>query len=244
MKRKCPKCGIEKPLTTEFFHRGKDIKEGFKSACKVCRSADKKKWRDANKERINAQAAEYRRINKDKINKHNKAYSKAYREKYPDKVKLTNAKSKRKNQDKIKAYRERTKERQLERQRLWRKNNPEKFGQANRRGAHMRRMSIKQAVTPLSLSDWENCLGTFNESCSYCGKKTEDITQDHFTPVSKGGEYSKGNVVPACRSCNSSKSNNDFFDWYPKQKFYSAVREKKIIKYLGIKENTQQIAMF
>jgi 5-methylcytosine-specific restriction endonuclease McrA len=38
---------------------------------------------------------------------------------------------------------------------------------------------------------------------SVCGT----LTQDHVTAVSRGGEHSADNVVPACRSCNSRKSN-------------------------------------
>lgn len=43
--------------------------------------------------------------------------------------------------------------------------------------------------------------------CYYCGEKTEpiDITMDHVVPLSRGGKSTKGNVVPACKSCNTKK---------------------------------------
>jgi 5-methylcytosine-specific restriction enzyme A len=43
--------------------------------------------------------------------------------------------------------------------------------------------------------------------CHYCGKKAgaAALTMDHVVPVSRGGCSSKGNVVPACRECNSRK---------------------------------------
>src|SRR5699024_5491623 len=35
----CSRCGVEKPLNTDFFHRSKkDNKTGFKSECKKCRN--------------------------------------------------------------------------------------------------------------------------------------------------------------------------------------------------------------
>ncbi len=43
--------------------------------------------------------------------------------------------------------------------------------------------------------------------CHYCGQKVgaAALTLDHVVPVSRGGTSSKGNVVPACRECNSKK---------------------------------------
>lgn len=46
--------------------------------------------------------------------------------------------------------------------------------------------------------------------CYYCGceltKKT--MTQDHLTPVSRGGGgLSKDNIRPSCRECNTEKGN-------------------------------------
>jgi 5-methylcytosine-specific restriction endonuclease McrA len=39
--------------------------------------------------------------------------------------------------------------------------------------------------------------------CQYCGGKAE--TMDHVVPRSRGGDHSWGNVVAACRRCNSKK---------------------------------------
>lgn len=43
--------------------------------------------------------------------------------------------------------------------------------------------------------------------CYYCqGKfKPADLTMDHIVPISRGGKNNKGNVVPACKECNSKK---------------------------------------
>jgi 5-methylcytosine-specific restriction endonuclease McrA len=42
--------------------------------------------------------------------------------------------------------------------------------------------------------------------CSWCGK-TEDLTGDHITPLSKGGTNEAANVRVLCRSCNSRRGN-------------------------------------
>lgn len=43
--KKCPKCGIEKPLTTEFFRIESRSRTGFESRCKECNRSDKSKQR-------------------------------------------------------------------------------------------------------------------------------------------------------------------------------------------------------
>ena len=43
--------------------------------------------------------------------------------------------------------------------------------------------------------------------CHYCGKKFSPalLTMDHVIPLARGGESVKNNVVPACKTCNSTK---------------------------------------
>jgi 5-methylcytosine-specific restriction protein A len=43
--------------------------------------------------------------------------------------------------------------------------------------------------------------------CHYCGGKfaPEEITMDHIVPISRGGKSGKGNIVAACKTCNSKK---------------------------------------
>ncbi len=43
--------------------------------------------------------------------------------------------------------------------------------------------------------------------CHYCGQHVgaAALTLDHVVPVARGGRSTKGNVVPACASCNASK---------------------------------------
>ena len=37
-------------------------------------------------------------------------------------------------------------------------------------------------------------------------------------PISRGGRYTIENVVPACRSCNASKSNDEVTSWMRRRK--------------------------
>lgn len=44
-------------------------------------------------------------------------------------------------------------------------------------------------------------------ACYFCGKKVpaKELTMEHVVPIIRGGTTSKGNVVPACKECNSKK---------------------------------------
>lgn len=43
--------------------------------------------------------------------------------------------------------------------------------------------------------------------CHYCGGKFKpaELTMDHLIPVARGGKSVQGNLVPACKECNSKK---------------------------------------
>jgi 5-methylcytosine-specific restriction endonuclease McrA len=43
--------------------------------------------------------------------------------------------------------------------------------------------------------------------CGYCNQPTpsKELTMDHIVPISRGGRSTKGNVVPACKACNTAK---------------------------------------
>ena len=52
---------------------------------------------------------------------------------------------------------------------------------------------------------WRNRLA--RGICHYCGGTfpPDELTMDHLVPIARGGKSSHGNVVPACRDCNSRK---------------------------------------
>ncbi|MGH2080253.1 HNH endonuclease [Aerococcus urinaeequi] len=85
----------------------------------------------------------------------------------------------------------------------------------------------------ISLNDWERAKEHFNHRCAYCRKETK-LTYDHFIPLSKGGFLSVENTIPCCKSCNSSKNNRDFHEWYPKQSSYSLENENRVYEYLEL----------
>ncbi len=53
--------------------------------------------------------------------------------------------------------------------------------------------------------------------CYYCGRRVgaKALTMDHLVPLIRGGRSTKGNVVPACKDCNTKKKHQLAFEWEP-----------------------------
>jgi len=48
-------------------------------------------------------------------------------------------------------------------------------------------------------------------TCAYCGKRfpIHELTYDHVTPKSRGGQTSWNNIITACKTCNGKKGCKD-----------------------------------
>lgn len=61
-------------------------------------------------------------------------------------------------------------------------------------------------ISNFTAIQWREMQEHYNHRCVYCNKRSKGrLTQDHITPLSKGGNHTLSNVVPACQSCNSKK---------------------------------------
>jgi len=51
--------------------------------------------------------------------------------------------------------------------------------------------------------------------CGYCNMKVlpAELTMDHIVPLSRGGKTTKGNVMPACKECNTKKKQLLPMEW-------------------------------
>ena len=63
--------------------------------------------------------------------------------------------------------------------------------------------TVRRAKVPFTKN---NLLKRDNYTCQFCGKN-ENLTIDHLTPKSKGGENGWLNCVISCRKCNGKKGN-------------------------------------
>jgi len=108
---------------------------------------------------------------------------------------------------------------------------------------HRRRAMKKNAlINDLTKADIKESFNHFNNSCGYCGNKS-NLQVEHVVPLYLGGSHTKTNIIPACSSCNTSKQETTFEEWYSKQPFYSQEQEAKIYKWLGYEINNNKIQM-
>jgi len=85
----------------------------------------------------------------------------------------------------------------------WYKARPEKV-----KAKDARRRAYKiGALGRFTAEEWQARKVYFNNRCVYCGQKKKNLTADHWIPLSEGGTNFISNIVPACRNCNSKKSN-------------------------------------
>lgn len=235
----CRKCNVEKPLTTEYFQARKSGKDGFRNECKDCQKSYRKQYYERNKERIIKHNLEYRKKNWEQFTANRKLYEERNKERLAECRKQYYQKNKNEISRKKKIYMRENKEYFSQYYLEWARNNPDKC-KAKR---HRREAKLRKLPYNYTEKDWERTVAYFKTACAYCGEE-KSLEHEHFIPLSKGGEYTINNIIPACASCNSSKQDSDFFDWYPKHESYSQAREKKILQYLNYESNkTQQLSI-
>jgi len=64
---------------------------------------------------------------------------------------------------------------------------------------------LNAPLNDLTKEQWREIKAAYDYRCVYCGHKQAHLTQDHITPLARGGSHTLANVVPACGSCNSRK---------------------------------------
>jgi 5-methylcytosine-specific restriction endonuclease McrA len=109
----------------------------------------------------------------------------------------------------------------------WGKRNSEKIREYKRRHEATKRASRLIALNPLTLPGKKTVLAVFGNLCAYCGD-SQKLSIDHVLPVSRGGLDEAGNILPACKRCNSSKNARPVEIWYRRQPFFIEERWDKI----------------
>lgn len=248
--KRCSKCREAFPKTNEYFGACKQNVDGLEGQCKSCVAIYQKKYRNKNKDVLLEKKKLYYLENKEiileKVNE--------YQCKNADAVTKRKGLHYKKNRDRIllaaKHYYNENKENIIKYHKKYNFKNRKiisgkckeyqrKHLDGSRIRNHNRRARILNLQYTLTVRQWKDIKQYFNNKCAYCGKE-KILTQDHFIAVNNGGEYTHNNIIPACKSCNCSKKDHDFFVWYPRQSFYSKKRERKILNYLHYDNNHQQ----
>ena len=132
----------------------------------------------------------------------NKA-SKSYRVTHPEKVVGDNKRFREENPEYGHEWYEENKEERSRYNAAYNKAHPE----VQRANTKRRRAAKLQAPqNDFTEAQWQEIQEAYGHRCAYCGKRAKGhLTEDHITPLSKGGPNTASNIVPACKSCNSRK---------------------------------------
>jgi len=182
----CINCGNNYPNTLDYFYKNKTAKGGIGNVCIECILQASRDWYANNRERGIATRRVYYAKNNESIKRYTTQWG-------------------RKNPDKRKRYI---------------KNYLDKNPSAIRIYNTTRRARKKSLPDTFSIEEWRLCLDWWGHKCAYCNNpqgmfKFQQICADHFVPLTS--EYCIGtvakNIVPACTSCNTKKSNSEPTTW-------------------------------
>lgn len=84
------------------------------------------------------------------------------------------------------------------------------------------KMAIAPRI-PYASSELVAHFQSFKNQCVYCGTK-ENLTADHVIPIAKGGYDALSNILPCCLSCNCSKQDRTYLEWYSESPHFNLDR--------------------
>lgn len=160
-----------------------------------------------------------------------------YAKKHPEKIKQYNKTHNNRYDIRIKhkEYRKEHKKQVKITEKQWRKNYPEKLKQYSEKYSNKKHN--------ISSKEWVACKNYFKDKqnkwcCAYCGITEKEAKENynnylHKEHVDPNGANDLSNCVPACKSCNSSKGEQDIEEWYRKQNFFNKNNLDKIHKWIG-----------
>lgn len=233
----CTTCGIEYPVTPEFWHRNKRSEDGFVCQCKPCISKRTTKWYIENKEHAKKKAHEWRlkNIERAKANDHEKYLRNPQRMKERVRIwKQQNRESVRASSRKTarKYYKEHTEE-MREKSRNWNRTHREYVHEKNRQWfknnrdaararSHRRRARKLSLPDTITKQDIQFSLEYFHYCCAVCGRPLNGLWHtgalDHWIPLNSPdcpGSIPT-NEVPLCHGldgCNNIKGDKDPVQW-------------------------------
>lgn len=203
--------------------------------------AANKKWNDANKDKLDAYRKTYQiswqRNNREKIKEYKRRHRLKEPERYRKQCKEGNARKlakqtpeqREKQRAKMKARFAKNREqvKRDAREYYWRNVENLKVkkkayaksehGQIVRRNLENKRRARKaQNGGTMTVAEWKQILEACSSKCYWCQREYKRLTQDHVVPISRGGRHEASNVVPSCKSCNSSKrdkTGDEFLAW-------------------------------
>ena len=185
----CSRC--KQILPFEAFNIKRSTPTGYASACKPCTAEQRREMSPQQRERKNVKNREYRAKNPDAVARTN---HNQYMNNREERISYSTARIYA-NLEKHKEYSKTSRSRRR----------PQIAAEARRRRARKK----LNGIFYISNKELDKLLSRL---CFYCGVEPAN-TIDHVISINYGGRDSIGNIVPACKSCNSSKRELTIMEW-------------------------------
>lgn len=227
---------VRKDSTTGFRGQCRECRSRYTKKWRENNRDKIKKWEEDNKEHIREYQRQYDKVyyqeNKEHIRRLGNKHYHENKEQYRKNSKKWRERNKGYMSEYHKSWREENLEYVLnygrkyhaenkdylnEQTRLWRQNNRDRDSFYSKKRAEL----IKNLENDMTIEEWEEVIRSYGYKCAYCGMSQEEhqteynqvLHQDHVVPITKGGGFTKDNIVPACIVCNASKGNKDLDVW-------------------------------
>lgn len=220
--KRCTKCGQELAATTQNFYAKKDGKYGIRAICIACTLAHETLRRQTpeRQDYVKQYRIDHRRSHIE--------YMKDYNAILENKERKKESTRKSHNKPEVKArqkkylygyyrmpeYKARERERNKVRRpqlRIYQREYKRLHGSV----FHQRRKALENSLpNTLTRADWQYCCQWFNNKCAICDCN-DKLTIDHWIPITNPecpGNI-PANVIPLCKSCNSSKNDTPAYQW-------------------------------
>lgn len=164
------------------------------------------RYRRKHRKELRERLYKWRRANPEKLKEINRRSYQKHREERRERIR----KDRQENPEKYREYDQRKYQKSglIQRRKYYQKHHEECII------AVTNRKNLKKTYGPgITVEQWRDLCERFNNRCAYCGVHEEvlqilynqKLTRDHVIPLSKGGEHSIENIVPACHECNDKK---------------------------------------
>jgi 5-methylcytosine-specific restriction endonuclease McrA len=207
--KECTQCSEVKALT-EFYKKATG-RLGLDAECKTCKKRRALIWAQANPENRQVICRKWIEKNPEKNAEIHREYSKRYRKANKESVYAAHREWMKANRDLVNANRRRRysqddakRAKHQEKALEWGKANPDKRRAIVEKYRIRRELQLTEVRCDFTAEQWTEKKRRYKHKCYYCGEK-KPLSQDHIVPVSKGGEHTWSNIIPACLSCNARK---------------------------------------
>lgn len=199
--RSCLTCGAFKPL--EAFSPQRRGLYGRRSKCKTCATAATKVYNEKHREEVRAsgRANKARKradpVEKTKLIEANKRWNAAHPEDRPRRNKAYYQANKEQFKKNVRAYLDAN----PDKAKAWSQN----YRARRRSGGLLTGEMVRGILDPAT-------------ECFYCEQPFGPLRQktlDHIIPLCQGGPNESWNLVPCCKSCNSTKKHRTPVQWGP-----------------------------